>query len=148
MTMLNLKCNIYFVSGRILHDKAVPSETRVAMLRLMAFGAGQDDIVLILHSDRKDHLVMNYAQDFDLLPIFEQEAVALFVSIVCSDIILMIHYIDQSVFLYPSSEPQFIFYSLQTCLRQTRQANGCSTYQNGHKEIGIYPTSVLQRKLQ
>ena len=70
----------HFVSGRILHDKAVPSETRVAMLRLMAFGAGQDDIVLILHSDRKDHLVMNYAQDFDRLPIFEQEAVALFVS--------------------------------------------------------------------
>lgn len=64
--------------GRILHDKSVPSEARVAMLRLMAFGAGQDDIVLILHSDRKDHLVMNYAQDFDRLPIFEQEAVALF----------------------------------------------------------------------
>ena len=68
------------------------------MLRLMAFGAGQDDIVLILHSDRKDHLVMNYAQDFDRLPIFEQEAVALFVSIVCSDIIWMIHLIK--VFSY------------------------------------------------
>jgi len=64
--------------GRILHDKAVPSETRVAMLRLLAFGAGQDDIVLILHSDRKDHLVMNYAQEFDRLPILEQEAMALF----------------------------------------------------------------------
>ena len=51
------------------------------MLKLLAFGAGQDDIVLILHSDRKDHLVMNYAQEFDRLPIMEQEAVALFVSI-------------------------------------------------------------------
>ena len=71
----------HFISGRILHDKAVPSDTRVAMLRLLAFGAGQDDIVLILHSDRKDHLVMNYAQEFDRLPILEQEAVALFVSI-------------------------------------------------------------------
>ena len=91
---------------------------------------------------------MNYAQDFDRLPIFEQEAVALFVSIVCPKILWSRHYIDQSVFLYPSSDPQSIFYSLQTCLRQTRQANGCSTYQNGHKEIGIYPTSVLQRKLQ
>ena len=69
------------ILGRILHDKAVPSDTRVAMLRLLAFGAGQDDIVLILHSDRKDHLVMNYAQEFDRLPILEQEAVALFVSI-------------------------------------------------------------------
>ena len=95
--MSNSNCNIYFatinhfVSGRILHDKAVPSETRVAMLRLMAFGAGQDDIVLILHSDRKDHLVMNYAQDFDRLPIFEQEAVALFVSIVSPEIPWTIH---------------------------------------------------------
>lgn len=65
--------------GRILHERAIPSETRVAMLRLLAFGAGQDDIVLILHSDRKDHLVMNYAQEFDRLPILEQESVALFV---------------------------------------------------------------------
>ena len=116
------------------------------MLRLMAFGAGQDDIVLILHSDRKDHLVMNYAQDFDRLPIFEQEAVALFVSIVCPEILWTIHL---KVFSHIHRvNPQSIFYSLQTCLRQTRQANGCSTYQNGHKEIGIYPTSVLQRKLQ
>ena len=69
----------HIFSGRILHDKAVPSETRIAMLKLLAFGAGQDDIVLILHSDRKDHLVMNYAQEFDRLPILEQEATALFV---------------------------------------------------------------------
>merc|ERR1712038_1502237 len=58
--------------------KAIPSETRVAMMKLMAFGTEQDDIVLILHMDRKDHLVMNYAQEFDRLPIFEQEAIALF----------------------------------------------------------------------
>ena len=70
------------------------------MLRLMAFGAGQDDIVLILHSDRKDHLVMNYAQDFDRLPIFEQEAVALFVSIVCPEILWKIHLILTKVFSY------------------------------------------------
>ena len=66
--------------GRILHDKALPSEARVAMLRLFAYGCEQDDIVLILHMDRKDHLVMNYAQEFDRMPIKEQEAVALFVS--------------------------------------------------------------------
>ena len=39
-----------------------------------------DDCVLILHMDRKDHILMNYAQQIDRLPIFEQEAVALFVS--------------------------------------------------------------------
>ncbi len=67
-------------AGRVLHDKNLPSEGRVAMLRLLAYGAGQDDIVLIMHSDRKDHLIMNYAQQFDRLPIKEQEATALFVS--------------------------------------------------------------------
>ena len=72
-------CYYHIFLGRILHDKAVPSETRIAMLKLLAFGAGQDEIVLILHSDRKDHLVMNYAQEFDRLPILEQEATALFV---------------------------------------------------------------------
>jgi len=62
-----------------LHDKvSLPSEARVAMMKLMAFGAGQDDIVLILHMDRKDHLVMNYAQEIDRLPVLEQEAIALF----------------------------------------------------------------------
>ena len=66
--------------GRVLNDKNLPSEGRVAMLRLLAYGAGTDDIVLILHSDRKDHIVMNYCQEFDRLPIKEQEACALFVS--------------------------------------------------------------------
>ena len=46
----------------------------------MSYGAGMDDCVLILHMDRKDHILMNYAQQIDRLPIFEQEAVALFVS--------------------------------------------------------------------
>ncbi len=58
-----------------------PSESRIAMLRLLAYGAGEDDIVLILHMDRKDHLVMNYAQKFDRLPIKEQESLALMVTI-------------------------------------------------------------------
>ena len=64
----------------MLHDKTLPSEGRVAMLRLLAFGSSQDDLVLILHMDRKDHVIMNYAQEFDRLPIQEQEALAMFVS--------------------------------------------------------------------
>ena len=51
------------------------------MLRLLAYGAGMDDIVLIMHTDRKDHLIMNYAQKIDRLPIKEQESLALFVSL-------------------------------------------------------------------
>ena len=63
-----------------MNDGNLPSDGRVSMLRLLAYGAGQDDIVLIMHSDRKDHLIMNYAMQFDRLPIREQEACALFVS--------------------------------------------------------------------
>ncbi|XP_023348569.1 uncharacterized protein LOC111717301, partial [Eurytemora carolleeae] len=63
--------------GKVMHDEAWPSDGRVAMLRLMAYGAGEDDIVLILHMDRKDHLLMNYAQKFDRLPTKEQEALTL-----------------------------------------------------------------------
>ena len=58
-----------------------PSDARVAMMRLLAYGAKEDDIVLILHMDRKDHSVMNYAQQFDRLPVKEQESLALLVSI-------------------------------------------------------------------
>ena len=50
------------------------------MLRLLAYGAKEDDIVLILHMDRKDHSVMNYAQSFDRLAVKEQESIALLVS--------------------------------------------------------------------
>ena len=69
-----------FRPGRVLHDKTLPSEGRVAMLRLLAYGAAQDDLVLILHMDRKDHSVMNYAQSFDRLDVREQENLALLVS--------------------------------------------------------------------
>ena len=73
--------SLFAISGRVLHDEALPSEGRVAMLRLLAYGAGMDDIVLIMHTDRKDHLIMNYAQKIDRLPIKEQESLALFVSL-------------------------------------------------------------------
>ena len=56
-----------------------PSDARVAMMRLLAYGAKEDDIVLILHMDRKDHSVMNYAQQFDRLPLKEMENLALLV---------------------------------------------------------------------
>ena len=35
-----------------------PTEGRVAMLKLLAFGAEQDDIVLILHMDRYSTIVI------------------------------------------------------------------------------------------
>jgi hypothetical protein len=62
--------------GKVLHCGDWPREGRVAMLKLLAFGAEQDDIVLILHMDRRDHLLMNYAQQFDRLSTEEQEELA------------------------------------------------------------------------
>ena len=71
-----------FVSflAKVLTEQSMPSEGRIALMRLLAYGTGMDDCVLILHMDRKDHILMNYAQQIDRLPILEQEAVALFVS--------------------------------------------------------------------
>jgi len=63
--------------SNVFHRQEWPSEARVAMLRLLAYGAKEDDIVLILHMDRKDHSVMNYAQSFDRLTVQEQESLAL-----------------------------------------------------------------------
>ncbi len=66
--------------GKILHDdKTFSSDNRASILRLLAFGAPQEDFSLILHMDRKPHYIMNYAQNFDCLPICEQEALALLV---------------------------------------------------------------------
>lgn len=66
--------------GRVLHDTATfNSEHRVSFLRLLAYGANQDDFSMILHMDRGKHHIMNYARDFDQLPVLEQEALALFV---------------------------------------------------------------------
>ena len=66
--------------SNVFHRQDWPSEARVAMLRLLSYGAKEDDIVLILHMDRKDHSLMNYAQQFDRLPVKEQENLALLVS--------------------------------------------------------------------
>merc|ERR1712107_711591 len=62
--------------GKVLSCPDWPTEGRVAMLKLLAFGAEQDDIVLILHMDRREHMLMNYAQQFDRLSTPEQEELA------------------------------------------------------------------------
>ena len=40
----------------------------------------KEDIILVLHQDRREHVFMNYAYNFDRLPVDEQKALALFVS--------------------------------------------------------------------
>lgn len=56
-------------------------ETSVCCLNVLAAAALKDDIILMLHQDRKHHILMNYAQDIDRLPVPQQKALALFVSV-------------------------------------------------------------------
>lgn len=66
--------------GRIFTDPQVPTEARVHLLRSLAYAALKDDIILLLHQDRRDHVLMNYLMDIEKHNPEEQEAVALFVS--------------------------------------------------------------------
>ncbi|XP_044732436.1 uncharacterized protein LOC123295236 isoform X2 [Chrysoperla carnea] len=65
--------------GRLLHDKSLPVEVRVRTLNVLALAALKDDVILLLHQDRREHIIMNYAYDIDRSPVEEQEALALFI---------------------------------------------------------------------
>jgi hypothetical protein len=67
--------------GRLLHDKSLRPEIRVRILNVLAAAALKDDVILLLHQDRREHVLMNYAHDVDRLSVEEQEALALFVSL-------------------------------------------------------------------
>jgi hypothetical protein len=69
-----------FFLGRILHDKSLKSEARVKLLHVMAVAALKDDVILMLHQDRREHVLMNFAQDIDRITPEEQLALTLFVS--------------------------------------------------------------------
>lgn len=66
--------------GKILRGEEFCTESRVHLLRTLACAALRDDIILILHQDRREHTLMNYIQDVDTLKPEEQEALGLFVS--------------------------------------------------------------------
>lgn len=67
--------------GRILESKNVATDAKVHLLRTLAAAALKDDVILLLHQDRRDHILMNYALDIDRKTVEEQEGIALFVSI-------------------------------------------------------------------
>lgn len=67
--------------GRILRDPQVSTEARVHLLRSLAFAALKDDVILLLHQDRRDHVLMGYLLDVEKINPDEQQAVALFVSL-------------------------------------------------------------------
>lgn len=64
-----------------MNDTQLQTEVRVHIMNILAVAALKDDVILVLHQDRKDHVLMNYAFEIDRHSLPEQEAIALFVSI-------------------------------------------------------------------
>lgn len=69
-----------FFADRLLNDKSLGDEVPVRTLNVLACAALKDDVILLLHQDRRDHILMNYAHDVDRLPLDQQKALGLFVS--------------------------------------------------------------------
>lgn len=74
---MKLTTNIF--TGRLLNDKDLSLEVRVRTLNVLALAALKDDVILLLHQDRREHVLMNYAFEIDRLEQEEQDALALFV---------------------------------------------------------------------
>lgn len=70
---------LLFIAKWLNDDKPYNDRLRVQLLTVLASAALKDDVILILHQDRRDHVLMNYAHNIDRLPMSEQEALALFV---------------------------------------------------------------------
>lgn len=66
--------------ARIFHDPSIPTEAQRHLIRIMAAAALKDDVILMLHQDRKEHTIMNFANKVESLVPEIQEALALFVS--------------------------------------------------------------------
>ncbi|KAG7209637.1 hypothetical protein KM043_011284 [Ampulex compressa] len=66
--------------GRILYDKSLPSDARVKLLNVLSVAALKDDVILLLHQDRREHIIMNYAFDIDRHPQDEQLPLAQFLA--------------------------------------------------------------------
>nr|XP_050844502.1 uncharacterized protein LOC127061535 isoform X2 [Vespula vulgaris]XP_050844503.1 uncharacterized protein LOC127061535 isoform X2 [Vespula vulgaris] len=72
----------YFLNfvGRVLYDKSLATETRVKLLDVLSVAALKDDVILLLHQDRREHILMNYAFDIDRHPPEEQLPLAEFLA--------------------------------------------------------------------
>lgn len=53
---------------------------RVKLLNVLSIAALKDDVILLLHQDRREHVIMTYAFDIDRHPPEEQLPLAQFVS--------------------------------------------------------------------
>lgn len=78
-----IEMNLFITSmylGRILYDKSLLNDARIKLLNILSVAALKDDVILLLHQDRKEHIIMNYAFDIDRHPQEEQLPLAQFVS--------------------------------------------------------------------
>ncbi|XP_011302527.1 uncharacterized protein [Fopius arisanus] len=66
--------------GRILYDKSLDSAARVRLLNILSVAALKDDVILLLHQDRREHIIMNFAYDIDRHPVEEQLPLAQFMA--------------------------------------------------------------------
>ncbi|XP_003706248.1 uncharacterized protein LOC100883449 isoform X3 [Megachile rotundata] len=66
--------------GRVLYDKSLSSDARVTLLNVLSVAALKDDVILLLHQDRREHIIMNYAFDIDRHPPEEQLPLAQFLA--------------------------------------------------------------------
>ncbi|KAF2887037.1 hypothetical protein ILUMI_19136, partial [Ignelater luminosus] len=62
----------------LLNDRDVQDQVRIHVLNILAAAALKDDVILVLHQDRKDHVLMNYAYEIDRISVEEQRSLALF----------------------------------------------------------------------
>ncbi|XP_055848499.1 uncharacterized protein LOC129913717 [Episyrphus balteatus] len=74
-----LSDNFLTFVGRVLRDAAFSSTTRVHLIRILAYAALKDDVIILLHQDRRDHTLMNFANDFDKHSPEEQQAWGIFI---------------------------------------------------------------------
>ncbi|EFN65714.1 UPF0326 protein FAM152B [Camponotus floridanus] len=66
--------------GRVLYDKSLDSNARIKLLNVLSVAALKDDVILLLHQDRREHIIMNYAYDIDRHPQEEQLPLAQFLA--------------------------------------------------------------------
>ncbi|XP_076221171.1 uncharacterized protein LOC116433012 isoform X1 [Nomia melanderi] len=66
--------------GRILEDESIATDARVKLFNILSVAALKDDVILLLHQDRREHIIMNHAYDFDLHPPEEQLALTQFLT--------------------------------------------------------------------
>ncbi|XP_031788255.1 uncharacterized protein LOC100122591 isoform X3 [Nasonia vitripennis] len=66
--------------GRVFYDKTLDSKARVCLLNILCIAALKDDVILLLHQDRREHTIMNFAYDIDRHPLEEQLPLAQFIA--------------------------------------------------------------------